>query len=195
VPARVPLARHATRAAMLILNSNHGSEETMISDYRRAIGQGVAAAALGTLAMDLFLYRRYRREGGETAFAAWESSAGLERWEDAPAPAKVGKRLIETVTRRQLSPRWARTVNNLTHWGYGVSAGAPFGIATHALGSDKLRYGLPFGAGVWASGYVVLPALGVYRPIWEHDRVTLAKDLGAHLVYGTATAAALRVLP
>jgi hypothetical protein len=165
-----------------------------ISDYRRAAAQGVAAGALGTLAMDLFLYRRYRREGGETGFGAWESSAGLESWDDAPAPAKVGKRFVEAVTRRELSPRWARTLNNVTHWGFGVSSAAPFGVVTCRIGSLKLWYGLPFGAVVWANGYVVLPVLGVYRPIWEYDVVTLGEDLSAHLVYGTATAAALRVL-
>ena len=31
-----------------------------------AVACGVAASALGTLAMDLLLYRRYRREGGES---------------------------------------------------------------------------------------------------------------------------------
>ena len=47
----------------------------------------------------------------------------------------------------------------------------------------------PFGAAVWAGGYVVLPLLGVYKPIWKYDLKTLGKDLGAHLVFGTATAA------
>ena len=102
---------------------------------------------------------------------------------------------VEAVTRHELSSQWMRTMNNLTHWGYGISTGAPLGIVTNRIGSRKLRYGLPFGAGVWATGYVVLPLFGVYRPIWEYDLVTLGKDLGAHLVYGTATAAALRVLP
>ena len=60
--------------------------------------------------------------------------------------------------------------------------------------SPKLWYGLPFGFGVWASGYVVLPAFGVYRPIWKYDAETLRKDLSAHLVFGTTTAAAFRVL-
>ena len=50
-------------------------------------------------------------------------------------------------------------------------------------------YGLPFGAAVWAGGYVVLPLLGVYKPIWKYDLETLEKDLSAHLVFGTATAA------
>ena len=54
--------------------------------------------------------------------------------------------------------------------------------------------GLPFGAAVWASGYAVLPQFGVYEPIWKYDVETLAKDLSAHLVFGSATAAAFRLL-
>jgi hypothetical protein len=55
-------------------------------------------------------------------------------------------------------------------------------------------YGLPFGAGVWAFGYLVLPQLGVYEPIWKYDLETLGKDLSPHLVFGIATAAAFRLL-
>jgi hypothetical protein len=161
----------------------------------RSIARGVAASALGTLAMDAVLYLRYRRAGGESAFGAWETSAGLASWDDAPAPAKVGKKMVEAVTRRELSPRHVRTVNNITHWGYGLFAGAQYGILAGSLPrSPKLRYGLPFGAGVWAAGYAVLPALGVYRPIWEYDLETLGKDLSAHLVFGAATAGAFQAL-
>jgi len=38
-----------------------------------------------------------------------------------------------------------------------------------------------------------LPAATLYQPIWDYDAKTLANDLSAHLVYGLATAAALRV--
>jgi hypothetical protein len=47
---------------------------------------------------------------------------------------------------------------------------------------------------VWAVSYAILPAAGLYRPIREYDRETLAKDLSAHLVYGATTAAAERLL-
>jgi hypothetical protein len=40
----------------------------------------------------------------------------------------------------------------------------------------------------------VLPLLGVYEPIWKYDLETLGKDLSAHLVFGTATAAAFSLL-
>ena len=42
--------------------------------------------------------------------------------------------------------------------------------------------------------YAVLPAAGLYKPITEYDRVTLAKDLSAHLVYGLTTAATFKAL-
>jgi hypothetical protein len=45
-----------------------------------------------------------------------------------------------------------------------------------------------------AVDYAVLPAAGLYKPIQDYDRETLAKDLTAHLVYGITTAAALRPL-
>jgi hypothetical protein len=62
-----------------------------------------------------------------------------------------------------------------------------------SLRNPRLRYGLPFAVGVWATGYAVLPALKVYKPIWEYDTKTLARDLSAHLVYGLTTAAAFKV--
>src|SRR5215213_7799809 len=93
-----------------------------------ALARGLAASALGTLAMDSFLYRRYRREGGESGFRDWELSAGLDSWDDAPAPARVGKRLVEGLLRRELSPQHARLLNNVTHWGYGLAAGVPYGV-------------------------------------------------------------------
>jgi len=152
-----------------------------------SIIRGVDASAVGTLAMDTLLYRRYRNSGGESAFLAWESSAGVESWENAPAPAVVGKQLLERVTKRQVPPQYARVLNNVMHWGLGLATGAGYGLI---VGSRKpgLWYGVPFGAAVWAGGYAVLPRLGVYEPIWKYDLVTLEKDLSAHLVFGAATA-------
>jgi hypothetical protein len=156
--------------------------------------RGVAAAAPGTLAMDASLYRRYRHDGGNAAFPGWESSEGLVSWENAPGPALAAKVLLEGVFKREISPRYARLLNNATHWGFGLAAGAAHGLLVGSRRRTKVWYGLPFGAAVWANGYVVLPQLGVYKPIWKYDLETLAKDLSAHLVFGTATAAAYSIL-
>ncbi len=128
--------------------------------------------------MDASLYRRYRHDGGDAAFPGWESSEGLVSWENAPAPALVAKRLLEGVLkqRRSAAVRAGRSTTPRT----GASASpraAAYGLLLGSRRTPKVWYGLPFGAAVWASGYVVLPLLGVYEPIWKYDLETLAKDL------------------
>jgi hypothetical protein len=144
--------------------------------------------------MDAFLFARYRSGGGKSGFSEWESSAGLSNWEDAPAPAQLGKRIVEGVFEVKLPPTRARLVNNLMHWAYGILNGAQYGVVAGSLPTPRIRYGLPFGASVWASDYVILPAAKLYDPIWKYDRKTLANDLSAHLVYGLGTATALQML-
>jgi hypothetical protein len=159
-----------------------------------AVLRGLLAGAIGTAAMDVFLFARYRRGGGETRFDKWELSSGVSSWDDAPAPAHVGKRLVEGLFARELAPDRAALVNNVTHWAYGILNGAQYGIVAGSLRAPRILYGLPFGATVWASDYVVLPAMKLYQPIWKYDARTLADDLSAHLVYGLGTATALRLL-
>jgi hypothetical protein len=159
-----------------------------------AVARGLVAGAVGTVAMDTFLFARYRRSGGDSSAQEWESSAGVTSWEQAPAPAQVGKRLVEGLFEIELPPRRARLVNNVMHWAYGILNGAQYGIVAESLPTPRVRYGLPFGATVWASGYVILPAAKLYEPIWHYDAKTLVNDLSAHLVYGLATAATLRLL-
>ena len=144
--------------------------------------------------MDTFLFARYRRGGGDTSAFEWESSAGVTNWDEAPAPAHVGKRLVEGLFGIELPPTRARLVNNVMHWGYGIFNGALYGIVAASLPAPRIQYGLPFGATVWAGDYVILPAAKLYKPIWEYDAKTLADDLSAHLVYGLGTATALRLL-
>jgi hypothetical protein len=159
-----------------------------------AVVRGLVAGAAGTLAMDLFLYARYKREDGKSRFRDWELSTELTSWDQAPAPAHVGKRLFEGLFQRELPEERAPLVNNVTHWGYGILAGSQYGLVAGSLRKPRTWYGLPFGGAVWGTSYVVLPAAKLYRPIWEYDRRTLAKDLSAHLVYGLATAAVFRAL-
>jgi Protein of unknown function (DUF1440) len=137
---------------------------------------------------------KYRRGGGTSPFREWEFSAGITDWDQAPAPAQVGRRLVEGLFQIKLPPKRAALVNNVTHWGTGIVSGAVYGIVAESLPEQKIRYGLLFGATVWTSGYVVLPAAGLYEPIWKYDAKTLAKDLSAHLVYGLSTATGLRLL-
>jgi hypothetical protein len=159
-----------------------------------AVARGLIAGLVGTAAMDGYLFARYKQQGGDSGFVAWESSAGLSSWEDAPAPAQVGKRLVEGLFQRELPAGDARLVNNVTHWGYGVLGGVQYGLVAGSLPHSRVLHGIPFGASVWAGSYVILPAAKLYKPIWEYGLSTLANDLSAHLVYGLATSTAFRLL-
>jgi uncharacterized membrane protein YagU involved in acid resistance len=140
--------------------------------------------------MDVWLYRAYRQGGGDAAVAGWESSEGLVSWDNAPAPALLAKRLLEGALKHEVSPRYARLLNNATHWGFGLANGAAYGLLVGSRHPEWVWLGLPFGAAVWLGGYLVLPQLGLYEPIWKYDLQTLWKDLSAHLVFGAATASA-----
>jgi Protein of unknown function (DUF1440) len=144
--------------------------------------------------MDLLLFARYKRGGGSDPLPSWEFSSGVDTWEAAPAPAQVGRRLVEGLFERKLPDGRAALVNNVTHWAFGIFAGAQYGLLAGSVRRPRTLYGLPFGAGVWATGYAVLPAAGLYKQIWEYDFPTLAKDLSAHLLYGVSTAATFGVL-
>jgi Protein of unknown function (DUF1440) len=176
-----------------MLSTRNTSQPTTLTPIG-AVARGLLAGAVGTAAMDRFLYVRYRRGGGKERPEEWEFSEDLSGWEGAPAPAQVGKRLWEGLFQVELPPTRAELVNNVMHWAYGTLWGALYGIVAGSLPKRRVGYGLPFGAAVWAGDYVILPAAKLYKPIWQYDAKTLAKDLTAHLVYGLATAAAMRLL-
>jgi hypothetical protein len=143
--------------------------------------------------MDALWYYRYRRGGGNSGFVDWETSAGLQGWDAAPAPAKFGRLVIHRALHRDLPAQRARLTNNVVHWSTGAGWGAVLGTVEGVLGRHPARFGLAFGAAVWLQSYAVLAPAKLYRPIWDYDAKTLAEDLSAHLLYGLTTAAALRV--
>jgi uncharacterized protein DUF6789 len=159
-----------------------------------AVVRGFASGAAGTLAMDAARFVRYRLAGGKQRFLEWEFSSGLSTWDQAPAPAHIGKRLVEGVFQREVPPERATLMNNVMHWAYGTLWGAEYGIVAASLPAPRVRSGVALGTVVWASDYAVLPLAKLYKPIWEYDAKVLANDLAAHWVYGLGTEATFRLL-
>jgi len=158
-----------------------------------AVAAGLLAGTVGTVCLDTVQYLKYRRGGGTESPLAWEF-APVETWETAPDPGQVAKRVIEGFTQRKLPDRWAWLTSTAAHWAYGSSAATLYGILAGSLRRPHAAYGLPFGAIVWATGYVILPEAGLYKPIWDYDAKTLASDLSAHLAYGAGTGATFWLL-
>jgi uncharacterized membrane protein YagU involved in acid resistance len=108
----------------------------------------------------------------------------------------MGRKIIEAVTGRDVPVERAVALSNVMHWAYGVSGTVAYGLLVRAFGPRRpLWQGPAFGAALWSSDYITLPLAGVYEPIWKYDLPTLYEDLSAHLLFGTAADAALRLLP
>jgi len=158
-----------------------------------ALIRGAVAGALGTAVMDMALFAKHRAQGGRDGLIEFEFR-GTSDWDSVPAPALMGKRIYEGVLQRPLGARWARVTNNVMHWGYGISWGAALSAAIIARPTPAMIAGPVFGGTVWGSSYVILPLARLYMPIWKYRLAELAPDLAAHLAYGIATAASLRLL-
>ena len=158
-----------------------------------AVAKGLLAGAIGTASMDTVRYVMYRRAGGTDSPLAWEF-APVDSWEQAPDPGQVAKRVIEGFTQRELPDRWAFPLSTIAHWSYGSAWASLYGVLVGSLRRPHPLHGVPFGAAVWVSDYITLPAAGLYKPIWEYDSKTLAKDLGGHLAYGVGTGVAFWLL-
>lgn len=159
----------------------------------RALVAGGVAGAAGTVAMDAFWYARHRRAGGSDGPLRWEFG-GIDGWDDVSAPGQVGRRLLEGLLDRSVPDERAGTVQNLVHWGTGVLWGAQLGLVEGRRPRPRWTAGLVLGPVAWLTSYLALAPTGIYRPIWEYDGATLARDLGAHLVFGAGTGAVFAAL-
>jgi hypothetical protein len=164
----------------------------MLRAIRSAIA-GAFAGVLGTLAMDLLWYRRFRADGGTQPFMAWETSEGTDGYENAAAPARTAK-VVADMAGIDLPDSSARVLNNTVHWATGIGWGKAFGVTSSLLGTSNPLLGPVMGVVAWGTSYAVLPRLGVYQPMSEYEVDVLWQDLSAHLVYGAVLGVAYRML-
>ncbi len=152
---------------------------------------GAVAGALGTLAMDLLLFRRARQAGSDDEFSDWEFT-GEASFDDAGALAQVGQEVAGAVG-VDLPDRAGGLTGDVVHWLTGTGWGVG-GSLLAAMGLGPVAAGLTSGAAAFTAAYTVLPTMGLYDPIWDYDGKTLWKDATAHATFGAATGIALGVL-
>ncbi|MBY5161346.1 hypothetical protein [Salsipaludibacter albus] len=152
---------------------------------------GITAGLLGGLAMDMLWYARHRADGGTSSFREFEFGGDPDDVDEAGPPAQLAAMVAESVG-TQVPDERADLASNAVHWATAVGYGL-LGAAAPGPRSVPGR-GTVIGLGSFAASYAVLGALGLYDPIWEYDRETLAQDATAHLVYGLAAAGALALL-
>lgn len=86
----------------------------------------------------------------------------------------------------------AKDVTTAAHFLYGAASGALLGAATVTLGPVP---GGMAGVGVWLGSYMGwIPGVGLLKPATEHPPRRNLLMIGAHVVWGVATARAMREL-
>ena len=150
-----------------------------------ALFRGLLAGGSGTAAMTAYqeLVQSSQDRGPST-----EPQSDAERWQHAPAPAQVAKRILEGIFHEDVSAAHIPLLTNAMHWLYGTSLGALYGLVQGTIRANPLAAGLAFGGGAWALSYAQLVPMGIYEPPWRYPPKTLAVDLSYHLVYGVGVA-------
>jgi hypothetical protein len=137
--------------------------------------QGAAAGVAGTVAMTLVMYQLHRR---------------LPPAERYPLPPRE----ITERAAGAFGSADARTLPDASlnaHLAYGAVTGALLGLA---VGRPSVATGAAYGVCIWAESYFGwVPLLRVLKPANRHPLRRNVLMIAAHLVWGVATAASLRV--
>lgn len=157
------------------------------------LGEGILAGLAGTAAMTAAQTRVLPR----LPIPEGKPPRHRPNWPDEPeakgepATETTARRLVEGLARRPLGERQKRLAGNLVHFAFGASWGAILGTLRPR---PTMAEGLLFGTAVWmVSDNGLLPLLRIASWPNRYALGAHARALLAHLVYGAATAVALRL--
>ena len=169
-----------------------GEESLMRTPDLGTLARGIVAGLAGTAVMTA-AQMVVQKARSRSKPPADEERNAAPRWADAPAPAKVARKIAHVFG---VDPSRDRIplLTNVMHWGYGISLGTAYSIADRRPRSHPLLRGIGFGLGAWAAAYAELVPLGIYKPPWRYDVKTLATEGSYHVTYGVAVAGAAAAL-
>jgi uncharacterized membrane protein YagU involved in acid resistance len=164
-----------------------GPAPTPLRNVARGLVAGVVGTGFmtGTQMLQAKLQTPAPEQGGDEP---------QDPWEQASAPAKVGRLIIEGVFEREVPVAQIPLLTNVMHWAYGTGWGAVYGLVQGGRRTSPVRDGLVFGTAVWAMAYVQLVPLGIYELPWKYSANELASELSFHLAYGPGVSSAYRVM-
>lgn len=151
-------------------------------------GAGALAGAAATAPMSLLMWQAQR--------AGWMGEQPPRKITDEALDA-ADDTLDDVDVDVDPSEPTRKGLTALNHVAFGAVAGVPFALV-HRLppvALARIPAGAAYGVGVWASAYLGwVPALGIMAPADRDRSGRPASMIAAHLVYGSALAAVLRVL-
>lgn len=160
---------------------------------------GIAGGAVGTVAMGRYWGAATALTGSDPRAATREggphplddiSLIGRHHGEDESSTAAIGRIAYQGIAGE--APESEETkglLSYLVHYGYGSLQGGLFGLATAGRGGETLPLGALYGGGMWLLGDEgAVSLLGLTAGPGKYPLNQHLHRLGAHLVYGLATA-------
>lgn len=159
---------------------------------------GMAAGVVGTWAMNRFwsalqsLNGKEEEEGGQDRDGG-EGNGDSTVQESAPETAA---RLVYSTVRGVEPPAPVRLrLATRIHWAQGIAMGGTYGMTRGRAGGADISGGIVFGTALWVvADEVAVPLLGLSEGPAAHPPSEHLEGLGAHLVYGVATAVTAQLL-
>lgn len=139
-----------------------------------ALGKGLVAGLAGTAAMTV---------AQKIAMKVQDRS-----------PSKVPAEAVEKVLHFEPeSEQTEQRLANVTHWVYGASWGMARGLLSELRVPRALAGPLHLGL-VWGAQAIILPRMGLSKPVAEQPGAQVAEDVTLHGVYATVTDLSWRLL-
>lgn len=111
-----------------------------------------------------------------------------EKKKEEPATVKAAKEISEGLFDHRLTKSEKDKAGEAVHYAMGAGSGLIYGVAAEIEPLTTVGAGLPFGTAVWiVADDLVVPALGLSKPITEFPFSTHAYGLSSHWVYGFTT--------
>ncbi len=165
---------------------------------------GAVASITGTLAMGYYWKavtavrgKDPRTESNDSNLHALDdiSLVGTHYKKGESSTATIGRLLYQLFSGKEPASEETRTtLSNLVHYSYGMMMGGVYGATREAAQVADIPAGLSFGSGLWLTSEVALPALGLSAGPTTQSLASHAYGLGAHFVYGLATATTANLL-
>ncbi len=124
-----------------------------------------------------------------------EEEKKSKKKKEEPATVKAAEEISEAVLDHKLTKSEKELAGEAMHYAMGATSGLIYGVAAEIAPISTVGAGLPFGAAVWlVADDIVVPALGLSKPVTEFPLSTHAYALSSHLVYGLTTDIVRRVV-
>ncbi len=151
----------------------------------RDVVKGAVAGLVGGLVAS-FMISEFQALVSRIAEA--EEKEKSKKKKEEPATVKAAKEISEGVFDHKLTKSEKDTAGEAIHYAMGAASGMIYGVAAEIEPPTTVGAGLPFGTAVWiVADDLVVPALGLSKPVTEFPFSTHTYGLWSHLVYGFTT--------